>query len=81
MKAGDFRYREATFHPVSVSLTERPIYPRYCGKVVPDGTAQEPLKPGYSRASGDLVRSLAGHRSETAGSGVCLPVIRSGAMA
>lgn len=36
---------------------------------------------GYSRALGDLVRSLAGHCSETAGNDVSLPVIRSGAMA
>ena len=37
--------------------------------------------PGYAFEPGDLVRSMAGHCSETSGSGVSLPVMRSGAMA
>ena len=39
------------------------------------------LRPRYALALGDLVRSMAGHCSETAGSGVSLPVMRSGTMA
>ena len=52
----------------------------------PDYAAQERCSIratglGYGRASGDFVRSLAGHCSEAAGRGVSLPVTRSGAMA
>ena len=35
----------------------------------------------YAFALGDLVRSMAGHCSEMSGSGVSLPVMRSGTMA
>src|SRR5215471_14898075 len=51
----------------------------------PGFAGAQPGLPGYevryTFAFGDLVRSMAGHCSETAGSGVSLPVMRSGAMA
>ena len=54
--------------------------------LIPDyGTAKRrSLHPGYvsyALALGDLVRSVAGHCSEMSGSGVSLPVMRSGTMA